>query len=159
MTGGENVGNIVKPAFEKPKQEIITIKKRTVTDEEIAEALEASYGVQTAACQWLAKNKKVQIERSTISKRIAKSEMLQKAAHTATDVMLDVAENKLFNLINKGDKTAIIFFLKCKGKGRGYVERQEISADVKAEVKKANPFEGMTIDEIKALAHAQETSD
>ena len=103
------MGNIQKPAFEKPKQETITIKKRPVTDEEIAEALRESFGVYRVACEWLAKNKGVQIERSTISKRIAKSEELQKAAHTATDVMLDVAENKLFNLINKGDKTPIEF--------------------------------------------------
>ena len=139
--------------------ETITIKKRIVTDDEIAEALVNSGGVQRAACQWLAKNKGVQIERSTISKRIAKSEKLQKAAKTATEIMLDVAENNLLKHIQRGDKTAIIFFLKCKGKDRGYVERQEISADVKAEVKKANPFEGMSVDEIKALAHAQKTSD
>jgi hypothetical protein len=41
--------------------------------------------------------------------------------------MVDVAESKLMAKIDAGDTTAIIFFLKTQGKGRGYVERQEVT--------------------------------
>lgn len=40
---------------------------------------------------------------------------------------IDHVEHRLHKLINKGDTTATLFYMRCKGKSRGYVERQEIS--------------------------------
>src|SRR3989337_3036302 len=40
---------------------------------------------------------------------------------------LDLAEHKLLKLINDENVTAIIFYLKTKGKHRGYIERNEIT--------------------------------
>ena len=40
--------------------------------------------------------------------------------------MVDFAESKLYENIKKGDNTSILFYLKCKAKKRGYVEKQEI---------------------------------
>ena len=44
--------------------------------------------------------------------------------------LLDLAEEKLMINIDEAKEASIFFFLKTKGKDRGYVERQEILADV-----------------------------
>lgn len=49
--------------------------------------------------------------------------------------IIDMAETKLLSHINDGDVTSLIFFLKTKGKKRGYIERME------AEVKPVEEFE------------------
>jgi hypothetical protein len=40
---------------------------------------------------------------------------------------LDLAEMKLLNAIREGKTAELLFYLKTKGKKRGYVERQEIT--------------------------------
>ena len=47
----------------------------------------------------------------------------------------DLAESKLMMAINEGNLTAIIFYLKTKHKGRGYIEGQEIKATVSTAIK------------------------
>jgi hypothetical protein len=48
---------------------------------------------------------------------------LQWVIDEARESSLDWAENALWEQIEQGNLTAIIFFLKCLGKSRGYVER------------------------------------
>jgi hypothetical protein len=43
-----------------------------------------------------------------------------KAVEDANNTSVDYVENKLLNLINEGDLQAIQFYLKTKGKKRGY---------------------------------------
>ena len=52
----------------------------------------------------------------------------------ADESMLDFAESKLIEHINNNDITSLIFFLKTKGKKRGYIERSEHDVN-------ANPFQ------------------
>jgi hypothetical protein len=40
--------------------------------------------------------------------------------------LIDLTEDKLLENINKGKTAEIIFYLKTKGKSRGYIEKQEI---------------------------------
>jgi len=41
------------------------------------------------------------------------------------EMFIDFTESKLFELIGKGNITAIIFFLRTRGKHRGYTEKEE----------------------------------
>ncbi len=50
------------------------------------------------------------------------------------EALIDFAESKLMENIQNGDNTSLIFFLKTKGKNRGYVETVENKVTV-------NPFE------------------
>ena len=52
-------------------------------------------------------------------------EYVQKHRRCA-EIRLDYAEKKLFERINEGSDACLIFFLKCQGKRRGYIERTEV---------------------------------
>jgi hypothetical protein len=70
-------------------------------------------------------------------------------------VALDTAESALFNQIKEGNVTSIIFYLKTKGRRRGYVERQEISGPdggpVQTEALNSLNLEKLSLDELKQL--------
>ena len=66
---------------------------------------------------------------TTVKRYAAEFPSVKDAVQEAKESMLDFTEGKLFEKISKGDTTCIIFFLKTQGKGKGYVERQEISGE------------------------------
>lgn len=84
------------------------------------EALEKSLGIVTTAC------KQVGISRQTHYEWMREDAEYKAAVDSIADIALDFAESKLHKSIENGSDTAVIFYLKTKGKRRGYVERQEI---------------------------------
>jgi hypothetical protein len=84
------------------------------------DALEKSLGVVTAAC------KAVGIGRTTHYLWMQEDAEYKAAVDGLSDVALDFAESQLHKQIKDGSSTATIFFLKTKGKKRGYIERQEV---------------------------------
>ena len=84
-------------------------------------SLEKNLGVVTSAC------KSVGIGRTTHYLWMENDPEYKKAVDDLQNVALDYAESKLHSQIKKENATAIIFYLKTKGKKRGYIERQEIS--------------------------------
>lgn len=85
----------------------------------IIEALEKSLGVVTTAC------KKVGIGRTQFYNWLKDDEEFAKEVDDIQNIALDFAESQLHKQIGKGNTTATIFYLKTKGKKRGYIERVE----------------------------------
>lgn len=78
------------------------------------EALNKTLGLVTHAC------KIVGIDRSTHYDWLRNDEEYKLAVESTNDLVLDMAESSLFKQINQGNAAATIFFLKTRGKNRGY---------------------------------------
>ena len=92
-----------------------------ILKKKLVKALEKSLGVVTTAC------KSVDVARSTFYDWYNADEDFKKEGDSIGDIALDFAESQLHKQIQGGNPTSTIFYLKTKGKRRGYVERQEIT--------------------------------
>tara|TARA_R100000781_G_scaffold92092_1_gene57031 strand:+ start:13836 stop:14189 length:354 start_codon:yes stop_codon:yes gene_type:complete len=95
-------------------------KSRHIKKEAILQALENSLGVVTVAC------KQTDIPRSTYYKWLKEDEDFARAVKEIENIALDFGESQLHKQIGDGNTSATIFFLKTKGKKRGYIERSEL---------------------------------
>lgn len=93
--------------------------KTTSKKAAMLEALKQSLGIVTAAAEF------VGIERSTHYDWLKVDEDYKAAVDSIQDITLDFAESQLHKQIKDGEVTSTIFYLKTKGKKRGYVERVE----------------------------------
>ena len=91
-----------------------------ILKKKLIKALEQSLGVVTTAC------KNVDVARSTFYDWYNADEVFKKEVDGIGDIAIDFAESQLHKQIQDGNSTSTIFYLKCKGKRRGYVERTEI---------------------------------
>jgi hypothetical protein len=94
--------------------------KTDIHKKAMLEALEKSLGVVTTAC------KAVGIARQTHYEWMKEDEAYRSAVNNIDDLVLDFAESKLHKQIDSGDTTATIFFLKTRGKRRGYIEKSSL---------------------------------
>lgn len=107
------------------------------TKKRLLEALEKSLGIVSDAC------KQVGISRQSFYVWLNEDPEFKAQVDEISNVSLDFAESKLFQLIDgvycektlgsetvvyqkPPDTIAIIFYLKTKGKKRGYIERKEM---------------------------------
>lgn len=94
--------------------------KSDILKKKLVEALESTLGVVTSAC------KVAEVNRSTFYEWYKNDEEFAKQVDSIGDMAIDFAESQLHKQIREGNSTSTIFFLKTKGKKRGYVERQEL---------------------------------
>jgi hypothetical protein len=87
---------------------------------QMLEALEKSLGIVTTA------TKAAGISRETHYRWMKEDPEYKEKVDSIGDIALDFAESQLHKQIREGNSTATIFFLKTKGKNRGYIERQEV---------------------------------
>ena len=84
----------------------------------VLRALEASLGVVTTAC------KDAQISRTTFYAWVEDDPSFAAAVLNLNEVALDFAESQLFKQMKAGNATSTIFYLKTRGRSRGYIEQQ-----------------------------------
>jgi hypothetical protein len=104
------------------------------------QTLEKALGVVTTACNV------VGISRRSHYHWMETDPEYRRLVKAIDDVVIDFAESHLHKRIKDGDTIATIFFLKTKGKKRGYVERTEITG------KDGEPLRAFSWDELFAAA-------
>lgn len=70
------------------------------------------------------------ISRKTFYEWKEKRKKLAEGLEAAEEAIIDFAESKLVEHINNDDVQALIFFLRTKGKKRGYVEKTEADVNI-----------------------------
>jgi len=84
----------------------------------LIEAMEKSLGVVTTAC------KLAGLDRGTYYNYYNDDPDFAKQCDDIENIVIDFAESQLHKQIKDGNPTSTIFFLKTKGKKRGYFEKQ-----------------------------------
>tara|TARA_R100001443_G_C3343980_1_gene175115 strand:+ start:321 stop:677 length:357 start_codon:yes stop_codon:yes gene_type:complete len=107
-------------------------KNRHIKKEAVLDALEKSLGVVTTAV------KLAGISRSIFYKWLKEDQEFAKAVKEIENIALDFAESQLHSQMKDGNTSATIFYLKCKGKKRGFYEKQQIDMTTDDEPIKIN---------------------
>ena len=100
------------------KKEPRAFRKRT--DQEIIDALRECRGMVAVAARMLG------VSRESIYHRLKTSPEIKEAHVEISEHQLDRSELKLFEAVEAGEAWAVCFYLKCKGKERGYIERSQV---------------------------------
>jgi len=108
--------------------------------QQLLEALERTLGIVTPAC------KEVGISRNQFYQYYKSDPDFKKAVDDIHDVTLDFVENQLLKKIKEGSERSILFYMKYRGKKRGYTESMDVTSD------------GKSISEIK-LVHIKKRDD
>lgn len=95
-------------------------KRQYYKTETIIDALRQSAGIVSFAAG------KLGINRATLSRWISEERELQEACEEIREEMLDLSEAGLVQLIKDKDRESIRFYLRCKGKHRGWVEGMQV---------------------------------
>ena len=97
-------------------------KRTQVNKQKLIEALESSLGIVTEACE------KAELSRTQHYKWYKEDEDYRKAVDSIENKFIDFAETHLKEQIEKGSTPATIFYLKTRGKKRGYGESLDITS-------------------------------
>jgi len=94
--------------------------KTDTKKDQLLKKLESGLGIVTNACR------AVSISRETYYSWLRKDPDFKAKADAIKDVVIDFVETKFYQNVRDGDTTAMIFFLKSKGKARGWNEKSHI---------------------------------
>lgn len=109
------------------KAQKYSVARRKELMAEFLIAFEKTLGVVTPAAQMIG------VKRSTIYRWREMYPEFDKACKEISEVAVDFVETQLYKLIKDGSEASTIFYMKTKGRDRGYAEK--LQHDVNAEVK------------------------
>lgn len=101
-------------------------------------------GIISYACQ------KAGVSRQTFYNYKKDDEEFAAAVDEINEGIIDVVESKLLTQINDNNLTAIIFYLKTKGRNRGYVEMVDSNVNLSGGVN-LRPLTNEELDELRML--------
>ena len=110
-----------KPAKVKAKKVVRKPTKTNTLKKAMIDALIKSLGIVSTAC------KTVGINRSTHYDWFNNDEHYAEQVNDVAEQAHDFVESQLHDQIRDGNTTATIFYMKCKMRSRGYVERQDVN--------------------------------
>lgn len=101
----------------------------------LIEALERNLGLVTPSC------KEVGISRKQFYHYCRVDADFKAAVDEINESTIDFVENQLYTKIKQGSEKSILFYMKYKGRGRGYTESIQIDANVKIEQPLLKPLD------------------
>jgi predicted transcriptional regulator len=114
--------------------------------EEVSLALVEQKGIVSAAAL------KLKCSRRTVQKYIKHYASVREAAHEADETMKDFTEQMLYKNIAAAKEASIFFYLKCKARDRGYIER------IRTENFNLN-WNNLTTEQLMRLAAGEDPAD
>ena len=111
------------------KLEKVRSAKSDTLKKTLLECLDKSLGIVSHAC------KKANTTRKTFYQYCQEDPDFKSEVEDIAEKAIDFAESKLLESIKNGSDTATIFYLKTKGKKRGYVERSEVDLSGAVKIK------------------------
>jgi hypothetical protein len=111
-----------------------------VWKERLIIAMEKNLGIVTAAC------KEVGVSRDRFYTYYKEDPAFKAAIDEIDDYTTDYVESQLFKKIKQGDRASILFYMKHKGRKRGYTESITMDTNVKIEQPLLTPLENKEID-------------
>jgi hypothetical protein len=112
------------------------------TASQVIEALKASRGLVYIAAE------RLQCDPYTIINYFKRYHTVEQAKHDARGALLDRAEVRLFEAVDRGEGWAISFCLKTIGRTRGYAERLDLNVSIQAAAQRVAQEFGLSVDAV-----------
>jgi len=124
---GPRKGTPYKKSAKKQPKKYTKVSKR-----DFLKILSDNHGVVTTAC------KETGLPPDWFSTWYKTSSLFKRRVDNIQNEVIDYVEEKLLKAIEEGNISATIFYMKCKGRERGYVEKsdREISGAIELKITK-----------------------
>lgn len=110
-------------------------RPRLFTNEEVIDAIEQAHGIYAAA-------KVLGVAAQTIYKYMEKEPEIKQAYEAMNERTTDIAVNKLYEAVKRGERWAVMFQLRTLGKQRGYTMKEEVETRIHVTVEETNDWRG-----------------